>query len=402
MADLWNRKNAPKIAMIYGHNPRWDSSEAELMEAAKFDLIIAGFKIDDSKEHIEKLNDNLKKLHEYNDRLIVVSYIAGSCEYFPGTKYFDDDCFLKTTDGNNINSWPGSQLLNLSKEKTLKSYMNLIEDKWPSMLNVDGVYIDCMGGSFDSWAVELESKKKVKIDANEDGKEDSIDDLNRLWVKGKETILKETRKRYGNEPYILINGSMESDYALDYADGTIFEGILDHICLPENFTKYTFDDIMNKYIPWGKSATGKPNCTYIDVTPGFDVEFGHMMKRPVEESCRYLEKGYSNLKNMRFGLACALLGDGHYTYQMHTKWLGNHWWYHEYDIPVGKPLGAYYKDQDDTYKREYENAVVALNNTFHDTMVHFDKRMRDETTGMEGNDFFLGSKDGRIYIRCGL
>ncbi|MCR5719305.1 MAG: hypothetical protein K6F84_01950, partial [Lachnospiraceae bacterium] len=68
-----------------------------------------------------------------------------------------------------------------------------------------------------------------------------------------------------------------------------------------------------------------------------------------------------------------------------------------------KPLGAYYKSQeDDTYKRDYENAIVAVNMTYHDTIVHFDHTMRDETTGMEGKDFFLTSKDGRIYIRAGL
>jgi len=162
MSDLWYRKDAPKIAMIYGHHPRWDSSKAELLQAAKYDLIIAGFKLDDSPAHIQRLNDNLKYLHEMNDRLIVVSYIAGSCEYFPNTKYFDKDCYLLTTEGEMINSWPGSMMLNLSKEKTIDSYMNLIEDKWPSALEVDGIYLDCMCGSFDAWAVELESKKKVR------------------------------------------------------------------------------------------------------------------------------------------------------------------------------------------------------------------------------------------------
>lgn len=400
MKDLWYRQDAPKIAMIYGHNPRYDSSKAELLLAAKYDLIISGFRTEDlSKSQIEKLNDNLKFLHEMNPRLIVVSYIAGSCEYFPNTKYFDKDCYLKTTDKQFINSWPGSQMLNLSKEKTINSYMNLIEDKWPKDLAVDGVYIDCMCGSFDSWAVELESKKKVQIDANEDGIEDSKEELDKLWVKGKETILKETRKRYGMEPYILVNASMEADYAKPYADGTIFEGVLDHLCLPENYTTYSFNDVMSKYIPWGQTASGKPNCTYIDVTPGFDVEFGHVQTRPAEESCRYLERGYESLSKMRFGLACALLGDGHYTYQMHTKWLGNHWWYQEYDIPIGKPLGPYYQAEDGTYRRDYENAIVVVNMSYHDILVHFDKSMRDGTTSMEGQDFFLGTKDGRIYIR---
>lgn len=401
MADIWNRAMAPKIAMIYGDNPRWDSSEAELLQAAKFDLIIAGFRQDDTPEHIRKLNDNLKRLHEMNPRLIVVSYIAGSCEYFKGTKYFDDDCFLKTTEGEFINSWPGSCLLNLSKQHTIDSYKKFIEDKWPHDLAVDGVYIDCMGGAFDSWAVELESKKKVKIDANEDGKEDSTEELDRLWVKGKEQILKHTRQTFGAEPYILVNGSMECDYAKPYADGTIFEGVLDHLCLPEAYTKYSFDEVMTKYRMWGTTPSGRPNCTYIDVTPGFDVEFSHGRTRPSDESNRFLQRGYESLKKMRFGLACALLGDGHYTFQMHTRWLGLHWWYQEYDIPIGRPLGDFYCAEDGTYRRDYENAVVVVNMSYHDVQPHFEKKFRDGTTGWVGQDFNLESKDGRIYVRVG-
>ena len=44
MADLWYRADAPKIAMIYGQNPRWDSSEVEILQAAKYDLIISALR----------------------------------------------------------------------------------------------------------------------------------------------------------------------------------------------------------------------------------------------------------------------------------------------------------------------------------------------------------------------
>jgi len=400
MADLWNRKDAPRIANIYGHHIRWDSSEAELLLAAKYDLHIAGYSYE-TQEQLRKLNDNLKRVHEMNPRTRVVHYIAGACEYRRGTKYFSDDCFLKTPEGDFINSWPGSCLLNLSKPETLDAYMGLIEDRWPRDLEVDGIYIDCMGGGFDAWAVELESKKKVGIDANEDGVNDSREELNKAWVEAKTKILQNVRSVYGDEPYILVN-SGGGTYAKPYADGTIFEGMLDHIALPEAYTSLNFDQIMAQYQLWSKTPSGRPNITYIDVTPGFDVEFNPGQTRPSDENVRFLQRGYESLQKMRFGLAFSLLGDAHYTFQMHTRWLGLHWWYQEYDIPLGKPLGEYYKHEDGTYRRDYENAIVVLNNTYHDIQPHFEQTMRDGTTSWVGKDFNLPCKDGRIYIRVGL
>lgn len=401
MGDLWYRADAPKIAMIYGQNPRWDSSRAELLQAAKYDLIITALR-QDTPEHMQKLNDNLKFIHEMNPRNITVSYIAGACEYHRGTKYFSDDCFVRTPEGDFINSWPGSCLLNLANPDTIEAYLNMIDDLWPHGMDVDGVYIDCMNPGFDWWAAELESKKKVDADADGDGIADDLAELDRKWTEGKEKILSAVRQKYGKEPYILVNGNMYADYAKPYADGTIFEGTLDHLCLSEAFTKYSFDEIMQQYQLWGETPSGRPNCTYIDVTPGFDVEFNPARTRPSDENNRFLQRGYESLRQMRFGLACALLGDGHYTFQMHTRWLGLHWWYQEYDIPIGKPLGTFYKAEDGTYRRDYENAIVVVNMSYHDVQPHFEHTMRDGTTSWVGKDFNLPSKDGRIYVRVGL
>jgi len=405
MADLWYRKDAPRIAMIYGEQVRWDSSEAELLLASKFDLHITAFGdmlVGTTDAQKQKFNDNLKRLHDMNPRLKILYSTTGACEAHRGSKYFSDDCFLRTPEGDYINSWPGACLLNLSNPKTIAAYKDVFADRWPHDLAVDGIYIDTMGGSFDHWAVELESKKKVQIDANCDGLPDDNDELDRLWIEGKRQILAGVREVYGDEPYILVNSTMYSDYAKPYADGTIFEGILDHIALPEAYTKYSFDQIISEYLKWCKTPSGRPNVTYIDVTPGFDIDFVPLESRPVMENNRTWLRGYESLQKMRFGLAFSLLGDGHFTFQLHTRWLGEHWWYQEYDIPIGKPLGEYYKHEDGTYRRDYENAIVVLNNTYHDIEPHFDQTMRDGTTSWVGKDFFLPSKDGRIYVRVGL
>ena len=167
--------------------------------------------------------------------------------------------------------------------------------------------------------------------------------------------------------HVGFNTNLDLRYCRDLLDDCTHEDVL--IAVKDkklNYVSTTFDEIMEQYSLWGTTPSGRPNCTYIDVTPGFDIEFNHGSTRPTEESNRFLQRGYESLRQMRFGLACALLGDGHYTFQLHTRWLGQHWWYQEYDIPIEKPLGAFYKAEDGTYRRDYENAVGVVNMSDHD------------------------------------
>ena len=406
MADLWYRKDAPKIAMIYGSNPRWDSSEAELLLAAKYDLIITSRAYarlgDVTAQKQEKLNDNLKRLHDMNPRLKVLFYFTGGAEYRRGTRYFSDDCFLKTTEGDIINSWPGSCLLNYANPKTVQCFNDMVDDLWPVGAAVDGIYFDTMFGWFDQWAVELESKKKVKVDANEDGLEDDISELEPIWIEAKRQILAHVREAYGDKPYLMVNAGHYSAYARPYADGNILEDYIDQLLIPEAYSGKTFDQLMDYYQFWSQSPEGRTNCTYINATPGFDIDYAYDRINSNAGCNRILQRGYESLQRMRFGLAFALLGNSHYTFQLSGRSLGQHWWYPEYDIPIGKPLGEYYRHEDGTYRRDYENAIVVLNNSYHDIQPHFEQTMRDGTTSWVGRDFNLPSKDGRIYVRVGL
>ena len=396
----WHREGCPRIAQIYGANIHSNITEAELRLAARYDLIVGGINFGDTDESRRKVNDHIKRLHEMNPRIIVLHYITGACEQRLDNPRFDRDCFLRTPGGEVITGWPGSHMLNLSKAKTVEAMAKSIIDSSRGSA-ADGMYIDCMGGNFDTWCAELQMGKNVDVDADEDGVADEIAGLDRQWVDGKEQILKLIREEVGVEPYILVNGGMEHRYAKPYADGNLFEGILDHVSIPNLYSKYSFEQILEDCHLWSSTPSGRQNCSYIDITPKFDIDFNIRDTLSPIENSRILLKGYESLQLMRFGLAMTLLTDIHYTFQLHTRALGQYWWYQEYDLPIGNPLGGCYKHEDGSWRRDYENAVVVANLNYHEIKPHFESEMRDSTSSQISKDFLLSAQDGRIYMRMG-
>ena len=72
------------------------------------------------------------------------------------------------------------------------------------------------------------------------------------------------------------------------------------------------------------------------------------------------------------------------------------WWYQEYDVELGEPLGDYY-EQDGAYVREFENGYVV--SAPDGVSISFDESVTDVTSGETGSSFTVKAGDGRIYIR---
>ncbi len=397
----WYKDGMPKIAKIYGENIYPDQTEAALRAIARYDLIIGGVEFGDTAAQAQKTADNIARVREMNDRAIVLTYIGGACENRLDNPFFSADCFLRTPEGEFISSWPGSHLLNLSRPETVDSLVRLIASRFDGRRAVDGIYIDCMGGAFDLWAAELATGKKVRFDADGDGRPDDIEALNRAWREGKLSLLRKLREIYGGAPYILVNGGTDDAYARPYADGNIFEDTVDALTLPDTMKRLTPEDILRKCALWKEGCGGHRNCTYLSNTPLIDCDYNIASTGAPDENVRLLTAGYDSRQYLRFGLAFTLLTDVHYSYQMHTRCLGQYWWYPEFDTPLGAPLGDAYVAQDGTHRREYENAVVVCNRTLHDVKPHFCERLRDIGSGWTGADFWIPAKDGRILLRVG-
>ncbi|MFC2008964.1 putative glycoside hydrolase [Chloroflexota bacterium] len=153
---------------------------------------------------------------------------------------------------------------------------------------------------------------------------------------------------------------------------------------------------------------------YGEFMDGFLMEnfMGEQLKTTFEDGLRAAESGYTvvyavdtddtgqqDMSKMRLGLVLSLLTDNTYfTYDFGPRDHGQAWWFGEYDVDLGQPLGAYYQ-QGDAYFREFERGiVVAAPNS--DVTMTLDSPHTDVTSGEVDTEFLVQAGDGRIYIRA--
>ena len=109
------------------------------------------------------------------------------------------------------------------------------------------------------------------------------------------------------------------------------------------------------------------------------------------------DTGIEDKAKMRLGLTLSLLNDNTYfTYDFGPRDHGQAWWYSEYDVELGDPLGDYYT-QNGAYIREFENGYVV--SAPNGATVSFDESLTDVTNGESGTSFTVEAGDGRIYTR---
>lgn len=109
------------------------------------------------------------------------------------------------------------------------------------------------------------------------------------------------------------------------------------------------------------------------------------------------DTGIQDMKRMRLGLTLSLLNENTYfAYDFGPRDHGQAWWYPEYDVDLGEPLGDYYK-KDNAYWREFENGIV-VSSPYSDVNVSFDEEHTDVTTDISSKTFTVEEEDGRIFI----
>ena len=225
----------------------------------------------------------------------------------------------------------------------------------------------------------------------------------------------------------LITAFYETTLAQPQHDGIIIDMVLERSLFPDAMTDLEWTDATTQLMGRieGLNTTDKlvvvnagRDLSEIDAYAGFMDGYimenclGGQFGATFEEALAAAGRGYvvvyavdtddsgqQDLNRMRLGLALSLLTDETYcAYDFGPRDHGQAWWYPEYDVQPGEPLGPWYKEGE-SFRRQYaEGLVVASPHS--ETLVTFDAAHTDVTTGITGMRFSIDPGDARIYLRA--
>lgn len=392
----------PRIANVYGtalteDGGRFHGDDHSLDEVARYDLLIGVQwpRGDDKGDRV--FREQLQKLKKINPHLIVLhfacsapyTHIAPPEEALATRRPGQIVPWLLQTDGKPIAGWPGTHMLNMAAPGVVEW---LAQQTVPAVQKIgyDGVFIDCMGPHFDSWACEIATGKSYTVDFDADGKDDDRDKLRRVWTDGKTALARRTRELLGSDAIFLANQAGPSTY--DHLNGIYLEDYIDAV-LDRGMS---WESVLDEYLHWTKTPR-RPNVTVLGCSSGVEPPFEAFKLSP-EERAEILKRGKPRHGRMRFGLATTLMGDGYYSFDLHTRWRGQYWWYPEFDVPLGYPTGQCDRNTDGTWRRQFDGGLVVVNPTDWDAIVEFDRFHRDASSGQVDLRFVVPRLDGRIYV----
>ena len=148
---------------------------------------------------------------------------------------------------------------------------------------------------------------------------------------------------------------------------------------------------------------------YIDYFDGYLMEnfMGDQLKSTFTQGLETADSGYTviyavdtddtgevNLTKMRLGLTLSLLyNNTYFAYDFDPRDHGQAWWYPEYDVTLGAPLGECYEKYG-AFWREVDGGIVVTAPL--GVQVHFVEYINVSTNATSQN-FTVEPGDGRIY-----
>ncbi len=392
----------PRIANVYGtaftkEGTRFHGDDRTLEEAARYDLLVGVQRWQQNDPDGKVFRKHLKDLKKVNPQLIALhfacsapyTHVAPPKEALAARQPGQIVPWLLQTDGQPIAGWPGTYMLNMAAPGVVDW---LAHQAVPAVRQIgyDGVFIDCLGPHFDSWACEIATGEPYTVDFNADGEDDDREKLEEVWTNAKTALARRTRELVGDEAIFMANQAGPDTY--DQLNGVYLEDYIDAI-LDRGMS---WENVLEKYLYWTKTPR-QPNVTVLGCGSAVEPPFEPFKLSP-EERMPYLDRGKARLQRMRFGLATTLMGDGFYSYDLHTRWRGQYWWYPEFDAPLGYPTGPCQRQEDGTWRRQFDGGLVVVNPTEWDVTVELSRRYRDASSDQIDRRFVVPRLDGRIFL----
>jgi Hypothetical glycosyl hydrolase family 15 len=248
----------------------------------------------------------------------------------------------------------------------------------------DGILFDCLGESAPAWA---SSDGTADIDGN--GKFDQNDNV--AWRAGVTTLLQTLR---ADRPKAILIGNGGAPWSSRTPYFTFTNGDM-----AENGFGNEF---------------GNPNASFEVQWEGYRTALAHAsqpvhyflvadlrMDRTLAQAKEASGLTADDQRRFRLALATTLLGDGYFGFDRGDCLHGQLWWFDEYDIDLGAPLGTYQTDAHGkgTLSREYTHGTAVVNPTDHAVPITFSAQRTDASTKIAATAFTLPARDGRIYLR---
>lgn len=390
----------PRIANFYGAGVGWkDLSDEEIKKMARYDLIVGGcidvhYTWDKTfgpgkrrlKDNIPICEKNIARIRAANPHFLALPYIV-IIEAVTENNVVPDEFWLRDTKGNLIPNWPGCCRVDLTNRKVTDYVLWLARDELLSHDCFDGIFYDC-------FSTKVSGTNDGDLDTDRDGKRDDPKALDAAWRDANMRILRETSQMRGGEAMVMINQWTIADFGYDVLNGCMGEDQVVRVARQE----ISFDKMMADYLAWfGKGR--KPVVTSFATTAMMGwIDPYTWRDLPKEEKAKRIAEGQKDERMMRFGLTTTLMGDGYHAFDAGNAGRGQHWWYKEYDAPLGYPKGPCKKHDDGTWRREYDGGLVVCNPGIYDVEVALGRRMKDVTSDLVVDKFPIPATDGRIFL----
>ena len=360
----------PRIANLYGAGLSWMNPAEGMPYWSRLGMIVGGGSFHNDYEDKDMLSSaeqgarTAVLLRKTRPEIIILPYV----NVLYGTKYgnLPADFWAKGTDGNRVSPWPGYWSVDASRQDVLAHTAGFIKTAIFANAAWDGVFLDC-------WAPDAYLVPAIR-------------------AASKDRFIIANTGRFSSEVSPLVNGTMSEDELNEAASGLL-----------------NFSNLVDRYLRWcGESA--KPALSIISCHPRtIDTDPWLWAKKTVAERQAILEKeSRADLPMMRFGLCFTLLGEGFFAYDGGPQDRGSHWWYPEYDVPLGQPLANAISIDPDVWERDFRGGKVIVNGSTYDESVTFPGNMKDVSTGRVASrqgdllpERFRGRRHGGLPGRTG-
>ncbi len=269
----------------------------------------------------------IRTMRQLNPHILILTSI-NTVENFN----LPDDYYLKDTQGRRIEVWPGSYRLNLTKRYVAEYQAHyacqLILD---SGLAYDGCFFDNFFTS-QSWLQSDIYGNPVRLDANEDGKEDDPAWLDSAWRTG---VYHELETWRAMMPWALASGHLPRPP--EQASTAIFNGDSLGFMTAEVLEGLRpFQSLWGTYSIW-RSLGRVPGITMVESSPQRQISYGYGFDPMSAIPPSTLDFARTYYPNMRFGLALTLMSDGYFAHEFGDTFHGNDWRYDELEFNLGYP-----------------------------------------------------------------